>query len=137
MVFGVCSVAGQCGFTALVAPGGERIEISESMLQVLRQVAESLSSGMGVTVAPLNALLTNQEAADHLGGSRPTVVRMLYRGGTPIEKPGRHRLVRLRDLLDFQERARDERRVALEAMAVDAVADDLYDRTYRPRPATR
>lgn len=90
---------------------------------------------MGVTVAPMNAMLTTQEAADYLGVARPTLVRILERGDIPMEKPGRHRYVRLRDLVDYQERLREERRAALEEM----VADGLYDGTHphRPAPSTR
>lgn len=122
---------------ALVAADGERYELPEAMFDVLRQVAEALSSGMGVNVAPLSAMLTTQEAADYLGISRPTLVRILERGEIPMEKPGRHRFVRLRDLVDYQDRMTAERREALEQMVSDAVDDDLYARTDGPPPRTR
>lgn len=122
---------------ALVAADGRRLEVPEAMYPVLRQVAEALSSGMGVTVAPLNAMLTTQEAADYLGISRPTLVRILERGEIPMEKPGRHRFVRLRDLVDYQALTAARRREALEQMVDDAEEDDLYSRTDGPAPATR
>lgn len=122
---------------ALVAADGERYELPESMFAVLRQVAEALPSGMGVRVAPLSARLTTQEAADHLGISRPTLVRILERGEIPMEKPGRHRFVRLKDLVDYQDRTRAERREALSAMVADAAEDGLYARTDGPPPRTR
>lgn len=122
---------------ALVAASGERLEMPESMYDVLRQVAEALSSGMGVNVAPMSALLTTQEAADYLGISRPTLVRILERGEIPMEKPGRHRFVRLKDLVEFQERTKEQRRTALEQMVADAEDDDLYSKTDRPAPTTR
>jgi len=90
-----------------------------------------------VSVAPLSAMLTTQEAADYLGISRPTLVRILERGEIPMEKPGRHRFVRLKDLVDYQERARADRRAALEAMVAEAETEDLYSKTDRPSPATR
>lgn len=65
------------------------------------------------------------------------MVRILERGDIPMEKPGRHRYVRLRDLVDYQERLREERRAALEEMVADAEADGLYDGTHRPAPSTR
>ena len=81
------------GAARLVGADGEHVVIPESMFPVLRQVAEALAQGMGVTVAPLNAMLTTQEAADFLGISRPTLVRVLERGEIPFQKPGRHRYV--------------------------------------------
>lgn len=60
------------------------------MYDVLRQVAEALSSGMGITVARMNARLTTQEAADFLGISRPTLDRMLERGLRLLPRRSRH-----------------------------------------------
>lgn len=122
---------------ALVAADGERLEVPEAMYAVLRQVADALSGGMGVTVAPLNAMLTTQEAADFLGIARPTLVRILERGDLPMVKPNRHRFVRLQDLVDYQAARTDERVTALDQMVADAESDDLYARTDRPAPVTR
>ena len=136
-VLGEAGVGASSARPALVAADGERLELPESMYDVLRQVAETLASGMGVNVAPLSAMLTTQEAADYLGISRPTLVRILERGEIPTEKPGRHRFVQLEDLVDYQEQMRDQRRNALEAMIADSEENDLYGRTDRPAPGTR
>lgn len=117
---------------ALAAASGERVEIPEAVFDVLRQVAEALASGMGVTVAPLNALLTTQEAADFLGVARPTFVRILERGDLPMERPGRHRYVRLADLVAYQESMRVTRAEALKRMAHEGEEDGLYVATDGP-----
>lgn len=122
---------------ALVEGDGTRHPIPESMVGVLRQVAEALSAGLGVNVAPLNAMLTTQEAADFLGISRPTLVRILERGEIPMEKPGRHRYVRLSDLLTYQERARTSRREALDDMERASDEAGLYEATDGIPPAMR
>lgn len=122
---------------ALVGANGARLEMPEAMYDALRQVADALSSGMGVTVAPMNALLTTQEAADFLGIARPTLVRILERGEIPMEKPGRHRFVRLKDLVEYQVRRRQQTRDALDQMVAEAQEDDLYTKTDRAAPATR
>jgi excisionase family DNA binding protein len=122
---------------ALVDANGERYELPESVFDILRQVADALASGMGVSVAPLSAMLTTQEAADYLGISRPTLVRILERGEIPMEKPGRHRFVRLQDLVDYQQRSATERHKALRAMVSDAIEDDLYAKTDGPPPSIR
>jgi excisionase family DNA binding protein len=122
---------------ALVGADGSRVELPESMHAVLKQVAEALASGMGVTVAPQNARLTTQEAADFLGMSRPTLVRLLESGKIPMSKPGRHRYVELRHLLEYQEASRRDRHAALAAMARDAEDAGLYAATDGPPPKTR
>lgn len=121
----------------LVSADGTRHELPPAMFDVLRQVASALASGMGVTVAPHNAMLTTQEAADFLGVSRPTVVRLLENGVLPMEKPGRHRFVRLSDLLAHQDAERCRRREVLDAAARAGEADGLYAATDGPPPQTR
>jgi excisionase family DNA binding protein len=63
-----------------------------------------MAQGKAVTVAPHNLQLTTQEAADLLGISRPTLVRLLERGDIPLTKPNRHPRVQLIDVLAYQQR---------------------------------
>ena len=90
---------------------------------------ESMRAGKAITVAPLDQRLTTQEAADFLGISRPTLVKLLEQGEIPYERPaaGRHRRVRLSDVLDYQIRKRQERRTTLDQMTADAAEAGLYD----------
>ena len=45
----------------------------------------------------------------------------------PYELPGRHRRVRLVDVLAYRDHRRDERRTVLDALTRDAVNDGLYE----------
>lgn len=58
---------------------------------------------------------------------------MLTEGEIPYTMRGRHRRVLLRDILGYQERARAERRQALDQMAVDGEDDGLYEATAVPK----
>lgn len=122
---------------ALVDAAGNEVPIPQEMHDVLLQVAQALMAGMGVNVAPLSATLTTQEAADYLGVSRPTVVRLLDSGEIPMSRPGRHRYVRLVDLISYAERTQHTRADALDEMARDAEAAGLYDLLDGPPPAMR
>ena len=66
---------------------------------------------------------------------RPTLVRLLTDGEIPHCLRGRHRRVLLRDILDYSERTRTERRRTLDQMAVDAEDDDLYEITLDSPPS--
>lgn len=118
---------------ALVAPDGTHRSIPGEIFEVLEQVATALANGRGVTVAPYEALLTTQEAADYLSISRPTLVKLLEGGAIPFEKRGRHRRVTLRDLVDYQERFRADRRQALR----DIARDGQKSGRVRPEAPTR
>lgn len=122
---------------ALVDAAGNEVPIPRELHDVLLQVAQALTSGMGVNVAPLNATLTTQEAADYLGVSRPTVVRLLDAGEIPMSRPGRHRYVRLVDLIAYAERVRTTRADALDEMAREAEVAGLYDVLDEPPPPMR
>ncbi|MDY7087872.1 MAG: helix-turn-helix domain-containing protein [Actinomycetota bacterium] len=118
----------------LVGPDGSQIDIPVELYDLLLDVVSALSQGMAISVAPHNTMLTTQEAADLLNISRPTLVRLLTDGEIPHTMRGRHRRVLLRDILDYSERTRTERRATLDQMAADAEDDDLYDITIDSRP---
>jgi len=117
----------------LVAPDGSEIEVPDELYEVLRDVVEALSHGLAITIAPHNTMLTTQEAADLLNISRPTLVRLLTDGEIPYALRGRHRRVLLRDIIDYQERTRRDRRQALDQMAAHGEETGLYDLTATPR----
>lgn len=112
---------------ALVGPDGARVSLPDEVYQVLRDVVEAMSQGLAISIAPHNTQLTTQEAADLLGISRPTLVRLLEDGEIPFELRGRHRRVMLADVVDYQQRAKANRRAALDELTRTAAEDGSYD----------
>lgn len=102
---------------ALVDASGVHRPIPDEIFRALEQVANALANGNGVTVAPYGMQLTTQQAADFLGISRPTLVKLLESGQIAFELRGRHRRVTLRDVVDYQSRFRVERKIALDDLA--------------------
>lgn len=107
--------------------GDHTIPLSRSVADALALVIAAMHDGLAVTVAPQNLTLTTQEAADLLGVSRPTLVRLLESGRIPFEKVSRHRRVLLEDVLDYQERQRRQASEALSDMVADAQHFGDYD----------
>lgn len=122
---------------ALVGPHNEQIPLPKEAFDVLVQVYEAMQRGLAIQVAPLNAQLTTQEAANYLGISRPTLVKLLESGAIAYTKPGRHRYVRLDDLIAYAESVRVRRAENLDALARDADEHGLYDLLAGPPPQTR
>ena len=98
---------------ALIDPQGNARPIPDEIFRILDQVTDALAAGEGITVVPQGMAMTTQQAADVLGISRPTLVRLLEAGDIAYDKPGRHRRVRLEDLVEYQASFRAERRAAL------------------------
>jgi excisionase family DNA binding protein len=120
---GIDVYAGRPGRAMLVGPDGVQHIIPAELVGVLEVAARHLALGDGVTIMPNAAKLTTQEVADFLGMSRPTLVKLLEAGEMPFETVGRHRRVTLRDVVAYQERAREERRAALAELARDSIAE--------------
>lgn len=116
---------------ALLGPDGQQVPLPLEVYQVLVQVVDAMRSGQAITVAPLSQRVTTQQAADLLGISRPTLVKLLEERQIPYEQPsgGRHRRLRLRDVLDYRDQRRVDRRTRLAEMTRQAAEDGLYDDT--------
>lgn len=110
----------------LQAPSGDRQEIPSEIFELLTYIVDALSEGKGVTVMPTHAQLTTQQAADHLGMSRPTLVKLLEQGEIPFTKVGRHRRVTLNDLIDYEERSQQARQDTLRELTKEATSAGTY-----------
>ena len=113
--------------TPRLVVGDKAVELTPGMADVLVRVAQAMQQGLAVTVAPQTTRLTTQEAADMLGISRSTLVRMLEAGEIPFERIRRHRRLYLSDVLEYRERQRRASDEALSDMVADAQAMGAYD----------
>lgn len=111
---------------SLTLPDGTQVPVPDQLAEVLQAATKAMLAGQAVTIERQNTVLTTQQAAELLGISRPTLVRLLENGEIPYQQPGRHRRIALTDLLAYQTRVRHARRIVLDEMAREAAADDLY-----------
>ena len=119
--------------TTITGPDGEQLMLPPELFEVLRDVVAAMANGQAVTIAPVHQLLTTQEAADLLGVSRPTLVKLLESGQIPFEQPGRHRRVRLADVLAYRAERSVQIRESLDRMVEIADESGMYDKTAMPQ----
>jgi excisionase family DNA binding protein len=79
-----------------------------------------MAQGNAVTLIPLHAELTTQEAANLLNVSRPFLNKMLERGEIQFHKVGTHRRIKFSDLENYRQKRERERSAAMQALADQA-----------------
>lgn len=90
-------------------------------------VLAELANGNAVTVAPVHAELTTQQAADLMNVSRPYLIKLLDGGRLPFRRVGNRRKLQLVDVLDYKRRDDLRRQEVLNDLTSEAEDLGLYD----------
>jgi excisionase family DNA binding protein len=81
---------------------GERLILPQAVVSLLSKILTEMSLGNAVTIIPIHAELTTQEAAEFLNVSRPYLVNLLESGEIAFTKVGTHRRVKFLDLQEYR-----------------------------------
>lgn len=111
----------------LVDSDGNTVTIPSEVHALLVQVVEAMQAGRAIHLTPITTTLTTGEAADFLGISRPTLVKLLENGRIPFSKPNRHRYVLLTDLLEYQKESKRTTRAILDTLSEEAANEKLHE----------
>jgi excisionase family DNA binding protein len=111
----------------LVSPDGQTVvELPPRIYRALHFVVHHMARGDSISLMLLHRELTTQRAADLLNVSRPFLIKLLDAGEIPYRKTGKHRRVKLVDLLAYRERRKREADAFLTEMAQEAQDMGLY-----------
>ena len=108
----VVRAAGGAGASAVELPAEARI--------LLLRILGHMANGDAVTVVPVQAKMTAQQAADVLGVSRPFLIRLIDDGKLPCRMVGTHRRIPLADLLAYKQANKAERRAIAAELTAEA-----------------
>ncbi|WP_306050704.1 helix-turn-helix domain-containing protein [Oceaniradius stylonematis] len=106
--------------TVMDAEQPHPIELPAGAVALLMDVLEAMASGRGVSLIPENAELTTVQAAGVLNVSRPFLIKLLDDGMLPYRKVGKHRRIRMEDVMAYKEQVDKEREAVLDQLAAEA-----------------
>jgi excisionase family DNA binding protein len=95
----------------------ESLTIPVSAFRLLNDILAEMAKGNAVTLIPVNAELTTQQAADVLNVSRPFLVEQLDKGIVPHRKVGAHRRILFKDVMNYKHSMDQGRLKALDELS--------------------
>jgi excisionase family DNA binding protein len=103
----------------------EVVIIPASAFRLLTDILTQMAHGNAVTLMPVHAELTTQQAADILNVSRPFLISLIDNGKIPYRKVGTHRRIRFEDLMTYKQNIDKKRLQDLEKLTREAQELDM------------
>jgi excisionase family DNA binding protein len=106
------------------------LELPAGAVALLMDILEAMAAGQGISLIPENAELTTVQAAEVLNVSRPYLIKLLAAGALPHRKVGKHRRIRMEDVMAYKSRIDRDREAVLDELVAEAQRDGMgYSRT--------
>jgi excisionase family DNA binding protein len=94
-------------------------------LNLLLDILTEMAKGNAITVMPVHAELTTQEAAGILNVSRPYLINLLEKNIIPFRKVGTHRRILAEDIFSYKDKIDKDRLEALSQLVSESQELDM------------
>ena len=92
---------------------GKEFMLSDQLSKEFLKLVAEIAQGNSVAVGALDALMTTQEAADYLGYSRPTLIKLLAEYKVAVSKVGKHRRIAFQEVQKLQDKIQARQQQAI------------------------
>lgn len=92
------------------------IQIPSEILGLMTRVLDAVARGERITLGTIPDELSTAVAADQLGVSRPTLMKLISAGAIPSHKVGSHTRLRTEDVVAFRRSRLERQRKAFDEM---------------------
>jgi len=99
---------------------GQTLTLPYAATRLLSHLLTEMAEGNAVTLIPIHAEMTTQEAADYLNVSRPYLIGLLENGAIPHRKVGTHRRIKFSDVKRYKDDVDQKRHQTLDELARQA-----------------
>ncbi len=96
-----------------------RVTVPRSAFELFVRLLGEMANGNAVTIVPIRAELTTQQAAELMNVSRPYLVKLLEEGKIPFRMVGTRRRIRLEDLIQYKQKDEEDRERVLNELAAE------------------
>lgn len=103
------------------------LSIPSVAYELLIEILAQMSQGNAVTLVPVRAELSTQQAANLLNVSRPHLVKLLDRNDIPYRKVGKHRRILAKDLYSYKDEIDRKRSQSLDELTALTEELGLYE----------
>jgi excisionase family DNA binding protein len=111
--------AASAGLNVQVSATGKEttVDLPPLVTEMLKDILKAIAAGKAVSLVPVEAEITTQQAAALLNVSRPYLVGIVEKGLLPARMVGNQRRLPLQDVLAYKAENRARRREALAELA--------------------
>jgi len=105
---------------------GAELELPPRLSELLKFVLKGVTQG-DLRVTSIPDELTSTNAADILGVSRPTLMKLVSGGSLPSHRVGTHHRFKLEDVFELREKRKAQRIAAFERLRAIELEDGIDD----------